>query len=162
MKKNFTQPFTSEPTTAFIFMQDNVSGNVLLLYTYDNDEENGGYYEEEACSLPYLDLDERSNVAQQLVKFVHSYGCSLSSFRELIRETDLAYSYVDDTPGTQRDTVCILARVDIGENSFSNFAIAFLPLRKFADCLRESTMEDTVIDVALTRLLMENESVSGN
>lgn len=87
------------------------AGRFLLLCSVDNDEENNGY-SEEFYYVPCIELDESSDVALQLVRWLHSYGLALRSYRELVRQTIVHYSFVDDTSGTKEDIVCIHALVE--------------------------------------------------
>lgn len=100
MKKDLNQPFTEQgKSTAWLLVEDETSKEFLLFHSLEQDEE-------EFYRLPEAEIDEREEIAMQLVKCLGAYGCSLVRFREIDRETSVSYSFVDDTPGSKREELC--------------------------------------------------------
>ena len=110
MKRNFTQPFLrGKIVQVFILAEDVETGNFLICRSFDEDEENDGYYSEEYTYIPKIGFGRNDDLAQLIAKSLFSYGFVLQSFREIARVTDVNFSFVDDTPGEQTDSVCIHA-----------------------------------------------------
>src|SRR5438477_495383 len=110
MLRDFSQPFTIGPAEAFLLVEDSVSGKFIALESAEDTKELG---EGHAHRTFRLNIDPRKDFATQIAKFLHRQGSSLISLRELTRETNVAFSFMDATPGSQSDSICFHAIVDV-------------------------------------------------
>lgn len=110
MLKNFKQPLIREPANVFLLIEDEKTGEFLLLQPLDVDDD---YYYDDIYSPLHLSLAEHDDITLRLAEHLYSFGLLIICFRELARTTSVAFSLVDDTPGGLQDTICLLVTVDI-------------------------------------------------
>jgi hypothetical protein len=157
MKKDFTQPFNRGNTTTYLLIEDVVSQHFVVFATPAETEEYG----HDAYRTLHIELDERRDVSVtgQLADFLMTEGFALNSFRELARETEVAFSFLDDTPGNERDAIALYVRADITEKNtlFDKKEAQLLPLGEYADYLQEALFSSRMINVGIAKLLAERE-----
>lgn len=64
-----------------------------------------------------FETHDDQNLTQVLAKYLHDNQLLLNSYRELARQTDVAFSFVNETPGTELTSVSLLVVVDIPDNA---------------------------------------------
>lgn len=105
MLKNFSQQFERLPTNIYFLAKNNSTNKYIVEFAKSLDLT---FYK-----VPHMTIDNENNIALQITKFLHSKGYIVTRFRILNRETDVHFSFKDNTPGETRDNVCIYAEVDI-------------------------------------------------
>jgi hypothetical protein len=112
MLKDFSQPFTRTPSQVFLIIEDAKTHDFLISTPDDEDP----YYNEDMHSPLSLRVDANGDTALKMAEFLHTFGLSIISFRELNRTSNVEFSLADNTPGTLRDTVCLHVCVDVVKN----------------------------------------------
>jgi hypothetical protein len=153
MKKDFTQLLERTASLVFLLLQDRDSGLFIIFADPEDIEEYG---EESAYRTFFLKLATKTeeSTALQLARFLASKGYVLNSYQELARKTQVTYSHVDDTPGSEEDVVAIHALVDIvDKKKFEKQFGQLLSLDKYAECMTSAVFSDIVVHSATAQLL---------
>jgi hypothetical protein len=153
MKKDFTQPFEYKGTHAFLLLQDTASGLFIIFADPEDVEEYG---EESAYHTFSINIASKTQgaISLQLARFLTDKGYVLNSFQELARKTSVSYSFVDDTPGSEQDTIAIHAQVDIvDKEKFKEQFGVLVSLEEFAEHMASAMIRSTTVDLATTQLL---------
>jgi len=157
MLKNFSQPFETHASMTYLLIEDSISGNFLSLESAEDVEEYG---EGRACRTLNLNIDEQQDYTSQLVKFLYHNGIVLVSFRELLRETAVSFSFADDTAGSQSSTVCLHVIADIiNDKPIGNKddAAQFIPLTDLSQKLHGGEFGHKIVNASLIHLMLECE-----
>lgn len=156
MKKDFSQPLKKSGTTAYLLMQDAVSDRFVMFASKDDIQEYGSADANRTLSVT---LDETQDMSQQLIKFLYSNGFALTTFREVVRQTNVVFSFVDDTPGDQHNEVAIHVQVDIvNKKLFEQGEANLLSLNDYADDLMGTLFGNRIITLGIAKLLWERGS----
>lgn len=107
MKKDFSQPFTIEPLSVQLLVQDTSSKKFLLLRPTDD------VYEYDWHSLLHCVVQPGEQLSRAVTRFLFEHDLIVYSLREMARQTNIAYSFADDTPGSETTMLCLLAHVDV-------------------------------------------------
>lgn len=157
MKKTFTQPFDhSNYTTAYLLVE--IENNTFLQLLY-RDELGLSYF-----SVLDIELDKSVEQNVQLAKYLYSNGISLNYYRELIHETKLAYSFIDNTPGYVTDEICLYIHGDRIKDSIeiSEKETLLVSLDEMLDNLKVSPHQPRAVALAIARLINERQIVNTN
>jgi hypothetical protein len=108
MKKDFSQPFVSKDTmlVATLIVRESITRKYVLLSSSEQ-------YEEDFYSLLSFDIDPKEQMSQQLGRYLYSKGILVGSYMELASKTGLGFSFIDDTPGTERVNRSLFVEADI-------------------------------------------------
>jgi hypothetical protein len=132
MKKDLSQPFEIEALNVFLFIENRKNHTFALLHSGDDNE----YYTVgDVYQLPRIDVLIDSDMANDLIRVAREYGLSLTSFREIARETILQYSFIDDTPGMKHDTVCMLLEGEPIDAAQPHDGVVFMDIQKAQELL---------------------------
>ncbi len=113
MKKDFTQPLEiSDTTGASLFIEIVTDSPNRVFVVTKADEE---LLEDEYIPLT-CELVANTEPVLQIIKFLRSKGLSVISCRELAKEQEATYSFVDDTPGTLDTHICYHIKADMFES----------------------------------------------
>lgn len=133
MLKDFSQPFSVKKSLVYTLIEENTSSKFFCFMAREDMEDYGlsrGWSTLSFYSSPDKDF------VNQLAAFLYKEGFSLNSFRELVRETQVSFSFVDNTLGELRDIICVRAKVDrIGK---ATKAVRLLTFEDFAKKLQIS------------------------
>jgi hypothetical protein len=152
MKKS--QPFKQDPTRYYLLIEDTAKNSAFWLrHSEDQDEENDGYYAEQIDMPVYFEVVEKDQVTVKLTEELIKLGFAVASYRELARETILLYSYIDETPGTQQDDVCLHVRADLANELRPG--LINVPLSALMEKTSEFLVNDRVVRLGINRLLSE-------
>lgn len=110
MKRDFSQKFDNEGVIYELLIQHSITKKFLL---FQSTEE----YEEDWHRTLTFETHDTQKLTQILAKYLYDNQLLLNSYRELARQTDVAFSFVDKTPGSEVTNVCLLVVVDIPENA---------------------------------------------
>ena len=120
-------------------------------------------YEKGWFSCLGLDVDPDEDELLQIVKFLESEGFSPTSVRELSRQKDLAYSFVDGTPGHTTEHICLIVDVDVHDtlpqpDPKQEEERLFVSFEEYLRCYEDSDgpYQPEVLMAALTKLVSEN------
>lgn len=153
MLKSFNQPLDREPANVLLLVEDEKTGEFLLLRPLDADDD---YYHDGIHNPLHLRLAEHDDLALRLTEYLYSLGLLIITFRELARITSVAFSLADDTPGSQQDAICLRVTVNIAVNSqLDKQGIVTLPFTDFAARL---VGYNEVTDAGIAQLLLERRS----
>lgn len=112
MKRDFTQQFIkAEATKVYILAEHEASGKFLVFRSFDDDR-NDDYYSEDFYYLPSLDLFVQDNLTLRLAEYLYAQKLALNSYREIASETDVRFSFLDNTPGEESNILCVHAIAD--------------------------------------------------
>lgn len=143
MKKSFSQPFKyARFTTAYLLIETREGFFQYLRH----DEPYVGFYD-----VLILKLDETEEPDVRLAKFLHENGFSLTRYRELVRETSVAFSFIDDTPGSTADEACFHVCTD-RTNKPLDGDIRFVSLSGLLD---DSSGSTNMVRLGVAQLLNE-------
>ena len=157
MKKNFTQPFVASPQTIAYLLVEVENDTFLQFTTQDG---LGASY---ATTLS-VELDNSKDASLQLAEFLHINGLELVKHRELLRETHVDFSYVDNTPGESQDTICLhitAERTSREIHAPAEALVCFLPLELFLKNLRTTGMPTGILEICAGKLLLERIMMDG-
>lgn len=150
MRNTSVQQFRIEPAHTYVIVQDDISKRYALLRPVDT-------WEDDFVNTFRFEPVE-GQVAPQIVRFLDSFGFDVVSFRELLRQTNLQYSFIDDTSGTASDSVCIHAIVNItnrAENVVDEQKLEWHTLTEVGEAMRRSPDDVPVVLLGLAQLLTE-------
>jgi len=157
MKKDFSQPFKKLEYATFYFLVE-TDRNVFLQYTYT--DELDAFY---ATTLGAKFI-EAEDFALQLTEVLYENGLALLSYRELLRETRVNFSYLDSTPGTTEDVVVLhvtVERTDQPIPSPTETAVNLISLEEFVANLIATGMPTGILEAGVGYLLVERELLEG-
>lgn len=83
-----------------------------MFRSFDDDKENDANHSEEFYYVPRLDITSQDDMGLRLAEFLHTSGFALNSFRRVACVTNVSLSFADDTPGEEKDSLCVHAIVD--------------------------------------------------
>ena len=135
MKKDFSQPFEVSDlihVSLFVEVNDKSDSRFILIKSDDK--------------LPvteFLPLTTTIKINEepvmQITRFLYENGLLLNNLRELVKDTSVEFTFVDDTPGRAETMVCYHARVEIAEK---NDNLAYVSAAEFNKSIRESSFID--------------------
>lgn len=109
MKRDFSQEFENGSVHYELLIQHAVTKKFLLFKSTE-------YFEEDWYrTLTFKAYDQE--FTQALAKYLYDNQLLLNGYRELARQTDVSFSFVDKTPGSKTTSVCLLVVVDVPEGA---------------------------------------------
>lgn len=154
MLKDFSQEFEKESTSVGLLIEDARTGDIICIQTKDGIEDFGKAYSYTTMSL---ELKAHTPFINQIAAELYKKGLSLISLRELVRNTSVSFSLVDNTPGNQKDMVWFYTTVDIVDKDLSKNDLVKLPFKKAIDSLLVSELKGELLAAALSPLILERE-----
>lgn len=157
MNINFTQQFNTIKTTALLLIEVE-SDSFVQITSRDN---LGAFY---ANSLS-VELTDPKDISLQLAHFLHTNNLALKSYRQLIKETTVEFGYVDDTPGTSSDVICLHVVADMTNQPVPapiENVVEFVTLENFLVNLRRAGMPVGLLESAASQLIIEREVIKGD
>lgn len=149
MKRNYTQPFDTEPHNVFLLIENTRDHTFALV------RREGAQGDEDSYWLPRIDMRAKANVPAELIKAAREYGISLESYREVSKKTILFYSFIDKTRGSTLDVFCLHLLGDpIHEAELDD--IAFVDIHKVVKLLQETYNNSDFILSAIKKLAAED------
>lgn len=130
-----------------------MTGKFICFISKDDVEEFG---EDQAARTLRMTFEGKSPT-NQLAKFLYDNGFVVNKLRELIRQKNVSFSFADETPGTETDTVCYHVIVDVVGDLTSEAAL--VPFAKFSRMLEHSYLIDPVVKTGLTQLRLERSQL---
>lgn len=155
MNTSFTQPFdTLKTTTAPLLIE--VDADSFIQIT--SSDQLGAFY---ATSLS-LELDVTKDTSLQLAQFLHAHSLELKSYRQLLKETAVEFSYIDDTPGINKQTICFHVVAEATSQPVvvpAEAAVEFVTLEGFLSNLRRTGIPVGLLETASAQLLAERQII---
>lgn len=155
MNKAYDQPF-DEPTkfTAY-FLVEISNGDFLQLIFID--ELNATY-----VRTLSTELDMSHNIVTRMTKYLHDTGFELTKFREIARETSVAYSLIDEVPGSTQTHICFHVNVDRIERrvhlgDYDKYKPIYVSLETMLDNLHDSISFEGVVELGIAQLINERQ-----
>jgi len=150
MKNNFTQPFIKSSHVS-VYILAEVDDNQFIQFI--EEDELGAKY----ANALSTELDLKQDIALQLAKYLHENGLELTKFRELVRETSLDFSLLDETPGNKTDEICFHVHADHTDRptSYENKQTVFVSLDEMLHNFQESVGYSSVIELGIAQLILE-------
>jgi len=142
MKKDFSQPFIYAPeveVSLFICTEDDKF--VLMKQTRES-------LKDEYAPMSFT-VDTNEDLTREIGRHLYENGFLIQSLRELLREEDFEYGFIDDTAGTITTTKVFLVKVIVVERS-NDFI--YTTLAESRRLIEESPLVDTV-DLAAQKLI---------
>ncbi len=159
MKTDFSQRFDRLNTIAYLIIEVGASSQFVLLASHADAEEYG---EVDAVRTLDLELEGKDTVTMQVARYLASEGFMLNNLRQLVCETRVEFSFIDDRPGSERDVVALHVRVDITERTpFEKGEARLVSLEEYADYLGGLLFSTRVLGVGIARLVSERNIVEG-
>lgn len=156
MKKDFSQNFQVEKLHSELIIRDSVSKKYLLFTsTYE--------HEEDFCNTLTLDLETSSPISNQLAKYLYENNLILNSFRELARENNVSFSFIDETPGTESSTICLLVEVDVidlAKLDDEDSTASFVNIYDFLAKLSAGPYFGITTDLGIAQLISEDKALN--
>ncbi|SRR6266540_1327630 len=106
MKRDFSQKFNTSNVRYELIIQHAITKKFLL---FKSTEE----YEEDWYRTRTFEAPDTQELTQVLAKYLYDNQLLLVSHRELARQTNVAFSFIDKAPGSETTGVCLLVVVDI-------------------------------------------------
>lgn len=101
-------------------------------------------------------VEESDNIALRLAEYLYSFELLITDFRELSRTTSVKFSFVDDAPGSLKDTLCLHVTVDMpSRNRLDDYDMALFPIKDIVEKL--AVVSNKTLAASLARLLQERE-----
>lgn len=151
MKKNFTQPIEKSPEITVSLLIE-AERDEFLLFT--SEDELGAYY---ACPLT-VTMRHDEDITLQLAKTLHENGLELVKYRELLRETCVNYSYLDDKAGDSRDVVIFhvtAERTNRAVPHASDQTVEFVTIEEYMHNLRATGIPAGLLEASASHLFLE-------
>ncbi len=152
MKKDFSQSLEdNDAIRHHLLIQDSISEKFLLFLSTENYED--GWHRTLSVDVR---VDKQFSLA--LAKYLYSEQLILLKYRELVSETTVRFSFLDDTPGSETTVKCLLARVDVVEGAkldAENERVVFVELDEIIARLNEGPFMPTLVPEGIARLQSE-------
>lgn len=153
MKKDFSQEFELTKLHVNIIVKDEISKKYLLLGSVVE-------YEEGFFSTLSLAISPADQITKCLTEYLHKNNLALSRYRELAREVNTSFSFVDDTPGSETIHICILAEVN--SMNFDKFSDndtkpLMVDLYELLEKLSASPYSNTTTELGIAQLIYEDK-----
>jgi len=153
MIRNLSQPFLRSKYDR-VYLLIELGDGTFLEFWYDDG--HGADY----CTTYSVELHNSADPAVELVAFLQGKGFAVNSFRELARQTEIQYSFVDETPGRQQDVVCLhvladrtTTPIDAGRQDEARF----VSLDNVLSDLGKSVWRPSVLVTGIASLLAERD-----
>lgn len=150
MNKSFNPPFNhSRFITTYLLIE---VGRATFLQFADYEDANLTEYR-----VPSLELDSSNDWTTQLAKYLYDKGLLLNSYRELTEETNVSFSFIDDTPGTAHNEICLHVRADRhvdGIHSQEGEAV-LVSLDKMRENFQDTPLFPRTVELGIRRLQVE-------
>jgi hypothetical protein len=150
MKKDFSQELEQDTAiNVTLMVQDSVSGKFLLFTSIEE-------YEEDFCHVLSFKVDMSKNLSLQLARYLSENHLSLISYRELAKATNVSFSLIDGTPGTESFDVCLHVQVDIIDRDKLNSDIAAASFVDLAELRAKLSVDSVrVTGLGIAKLISE-------
>lgn len=102
MKKDFSQSFEQGKIEVLLLVKDARTKRYLVYNRPSTD-----YYDDDWMSVPHFELDNEAELTRTLVQYLYTLGFVVTNYRELAHQNGIAFSFVDDTPGSEWITICL-------------------------------------------------------
>lgn len=149
MRVDFTQSFTSKASSIYLIIEDVQTEQILY---FSSPEDTNEYGQGEAAQTISIDLTHGESIAELLSKELYHRGLILNSFREICRETKVFFSFVDNTPGTKQDLICLHVKVDITKKA-DDYELA--PLEELLEVFQNSLFVHPIFILGVKKLQAE-------
>jgi hypothetical protein len=153
MKKDFSQPIDHTRLTVICFLIE--VGRDMFVHFDHPDEALLDYY-----NGLHLEVDESIDYTSQLAKYLYENGFALNHYRELARETKVAFAFIDDTLGYSSDNVCFHIYADRIDEPQGKREVTILTLLETLDRFEGSPDLPRVAALGLAQLFNERDTIN--
>lgn len=156
MKKDFSQPFEADPIIHYqLLVQHSVTKKFLLLESTNPVEE--GWHRNFS-----VDIKRDQHLSLELAKFLYNKGLVLDSYRELARHTTVGFSFVNNEPGEEHGSVCLLVVVDVvadAKLAGEDEKPVFVSLNELLPKLAEGPFIPPILALGIAQLAVESRVI---
>lgn len=156
MKRDLSQALKKDWTHVQLIVQDESSKKFFII----PDKEDKGYYSTDFFWLPTLDLNEaKESLPMLLIQELQEIGFVPNGYRELVRQTDIVYSFVDRTPGIYGELVCLYVRAYKIDSMWQTDKLPgdMVELAEFAEKSQSAPANSPVVWRAVRQLIEEEK-----
>jgi len=153
MKKDFSQPLrVSDELHYYLLIQNSVTGKFLIFRSKDP-------FEDGWANTLGVGISKDRQLGLELTNYLYGKGLVLNTYRELVSQSSITFSFVDETPGSEKTEVCMLVSVDVTADAQlenSNVRAEFVDLEEIAPIFSESPFFPAVFGLGVARLQAES------
>lgn len=153
MKKDFSQPFEQGTTRYELLVQHAITKKFYVITPTEPDG-----YELDWYDALTLELPPYQPLTAALAQFLYERGLALNSYRELAQQTDVGFSFVDETPGSEAVNSCLLVTVDIVDQTALEAEHQKLETAELDELL--GRLHNTILRSGIARLMAEARELS--
>lgn len=149
MRKDSSQPLKVLPEHVSVIVQDEATGKYALLRSRQE-------WEEDICDVFELEPNRGRPVAGQIIAYLDGHGFSVTTLRELARQTEVIYSFANNAPAGTSDSVCMLAvvkRTGRDKKIIEEQKVEWVSIGKLAADLQISPYVPPTVGLGLEQLL---------
>ena len=156
MKKDFSQDFDHGTGSVSLIVRDaNTKRYHLFISTIEN--------QDDFISSMTLELEPNRQTSAQLAKYLYENGLVLANYRELTRQNRVSFSFIDDEPGVEAESICMLVEVDVVDGTKlerPDTKSIFVTHDKLQSNLSKSPYFSATLQLGLTQLAAEEKVTS--
>lgn len=154
MKKDFSQEFERRKLHVEIIVKDVLSKKYALFCS-------SAEYEDDFYRVLGVKFDSPAIQTLQLAKYLYENNFVLNSYRELVRQVDVSFSFTSEMPGTESVSVCILAEVDIIQGAAANTQVnmSLVDVHELSHKLSLSPVSSAEAALGVAKLLCEHHTL---